>query len=62
MEGTMVTTVILETPMGMKTVGLADIVLFLFEQLPKDKREKFLREVPSFRFGDFDLGDMEGVS
>ena len=46
----MVTAITFETESGEKMVGLADIVLFLFEQLPKDKREKFLRDVPEFSF------------
>jgi hypothetical protein len=44
----MVTAIAFETPEGEKMVSLADIVVFLFEQLPKAKREKFLKEAEPF--------------
>lgn len=46
----MVTAISFETATGEKMVGLADIVLFLFEQLPKNKQEKFLKDVPKFSY------------
>lgn len=52
MEGlVMVTAIKFETLEGRKLVGLADIVMFLFEQLPADKQAKFLKEVPPFKVG-----------
>lgn len=44
----MVTAIAFETATGEKLVSLADIVIFLFEQLPKGKQAKFLKEAESF--------------
>ena len=44
----MVTAIAFETATGEKMVSLADIVMFLFEQLPKNKQAKFLKEVEPF--------------
>jgi hypothetical protein len=44
----MVTAITFETESGEKMVSLADIVMFLFKQLPKDKQAKFLKEAEPF--------------
>jgi hypothetical protein len=44
----MVTAIAFETATGEKMVSLADIVMYLFEQLPKNKQAKFLKEAEPF--------------